>query len=113
MPHSSDAFDQLIKTQLLQWNYKRYLDIGCGAGKYGRMIRELLPDSHIEGVEIDSEYIEMFHLKQTYNKILNTGIQSLLAGPQAVTYDAVVFGNVIEHLLKSDGINALHFFAYR
>ncbi len=30
-----------------------------------------------------------------------------------MTYDLVVFGDVMEHLLKSEGLNALHFYIYR
>jgi SAM-dependent methyltransferase len=113
MPYSSDVFDEFLKAQLALWNYKRYLDVGCGAGKYGRMIRDLVPDSHITGIEVDNEYIEAFRLRRTYDEVINASVESVLGGPQAVTYDVVVFGDVIEHLRKSDGIDALHFFVYR
>ena len=113
MPYSSDIFDEFLKTQFARWNYMRYLDVGCGAGKYGRMIRNLLPSSYIAGVEIDEEYIATFRLRETYDDVLHATVESLVRGPQAVTYDVVVFGDVIEHLPKSQGIDALHFFVYR
>ena len=113
MPYSSDAFDELIGTMLKLWNYKRYLDVGCGAGKYGRMIRTLVPGSHIIGIEVDREYIDLFSLNQTYDEVLNDCVQSLLNGPQRVNFELVVLGDVLEHMLKSDGLNVIDFFAYR
>lgn len=113
MPYSSSIFDEQIRNLLLLWSYERYLDVGCGAGKYGRMIRALFPDSHITGIEVDEEYIEMFTLRQTYDVLVHGPVQSSLSGQQSLTFDLVTFGDVLEHLPKSEGIDALHFYAYR
>jgi len=86
MPYSSNILERL-KDQLAHWHYHRYLDVGCGAGKYGRMIRGLFPDSQISGIEIDAEYIDAFHLNDTYDDVINASIESILSGPQAFTYD--------------------------
>ena len=69
--------------------------------------------SHITGIEVDEEYIEMFALRQTYDEVIHDTVQSSLNGQQALTYDLVIFGDVLEHLRKSEGIDVLHFYAYR
>src|SRR5262245_14209224 len=105
MPYSSNLFDETVKAKIAYWDYQRYLDVGCGAGKYGRMIRTLQPEGHITGVEVDSEYIDKFDLRSVYDVVINDSVVSLVNGPQSQTYDVVIFGDVIEHLRKSDGLD--------
>ncbi len=113
MPYSSNVFDSAVRALIKEWRYKRYLDIGCGAGKYARMIRSMLPDSYIEGIEIDKEYVTKFALDEVYDAVRCMPAEALIDGPQGEQYDLVVLGDVIEHMRKSDGINILHFLAYR
>ncbi len=37
---------------------RRLLDVGCGAGHWGRTLRQILPDARISGVDIESAFIE-------------------------------------------------------
>jgi hypothetical protein len=113
MPYSSDVFDNTIQELLFKWRFETYLDIGPGAGKFGRMVKSIVPHCHITAVEIESEYVESFHLREVYDAIILSDALVLLNGDQNRTYDVVILGDVIEHLLKADGQNLIHFLAYR
>lgn len=113
MPYSSKVFDKQIQEKFTEWNYLNYLDVGAGAGKYGRMIKAAVPQSRVSAVEVDAEYISRFGLESIYGRILNIDVRSLPEGDQDTVYDVVVFGDVIEHLPKSAGVDLIHFFSYR
>ena len=113
MPYSSEEFDKVVMRLFSDWRYKRYLDIGAGAGKYGKMIKSLVGDCHVTGVEVDKEYIENFDLQSTYDEIISDDIRTVIDGAQNVTYDVIIIGDIIEHLPKSDGLNLIHFYVYR
>lgn len=51
MPTSGGIFDNRIELLLKKYQFKSYLDIGPGEGKYGKMIKNLYPKAHITGVE--------------------------------------------------------------
>jgi hypothetical protein len=70
MPYSSDVFDNTIQELLFKWRFETYLDIGPGAGKFGRMVKSIVPHWHITAVEIESEYVESFHLREVYDAII-------------------------------------------
>ena len=84
------------------------MDIGTGSGKYAKLIggRGL----SITGVEINKEYIDRFKLGSLYDYLLVQDASTYF--PNEV-YDLVIFGDVLEHLLKSDGLNLLHFWMYK
>src|SRR5580704_10818471 len=113
MPYSSDVFDSAIKELLRKWGFKTYLDIGSGAGKFGRMVKSTVPHCHITAIEIESEYVESFHLRELYDEVILGDALLLLNGDQNRTHDVVILGDVIEHFLKADGNNLIHFLAYR
>ncbi len=112
MPYSSPLFDDVVERVIQFVSPHRALDIGTGNGKYGRLIRSLCPDAHITGVEIEPSYIERFSLADIYDELRVQHAIELLKRPDE-TFDMVIFGDVIEHLRKSEGLDLLNFFAYR
>ena len=113
MPYSKNYLDQEVKEFLKNHKLKKYLDIGAGAGKFGRMIREINPKSHIEAVEIEKDYIKKFKLDCLYNRIYNININMFIDNKIDYTCDICIIGDCIEHLKKSDGIDLLNFLVYR
>jgi len=113
MPYSSDAFDKTIEELLGKWRFETYLDIGAGAGKFGRMVKSTIPHSHITAVEIQPDYVQLFRLNELYDQVILGDALLLTGGDQNRTYDVVILGDVVEHLLKADGHNLIHFLAYR
>jgi len=113
MPFSYDTFKPQIEDFLKKNSYSHVLDIGAGAGKYSDIVRAINPSVHIEAIEIDPDYISRFHLEDKYNKVHNQSVESWIDANLNKTYDIVIMGDVIEHLKKSVGLDALHFFIYR
>ncbi|MEZ4979821.1 MAG: class I SAM-dependent methyltransferase [Chitinophagales bacterium] len=112
MPYSVNVFDGAIREIVIAANPKIVLDIGCGAGKYGKLIKSLMRDIFCIGVEIDKAYIKEFDLESVYDRLICTNIATLM-GNVDDHFDIVIFGNVLEHLPKSLGIDLLNFFVYR
>ncbi len=114
MPYSDARFDSTVKTILKKIKPKKVLDVGPGHGKYARLIRSVLgEDTIIEAVEIDKTYIKEFKLKELYDTVHNCSIQDFVDRNIDTEYDLVIFGDVIEHLKKSEGVDVLDFFVYR
>ena len=116
MPYSSSAFDYYVGTLVSLLQPRNVCDIGPGAGKYGKIVRNIAVreqfKTHITGIEIDSSYIEQFGLRQIYDEVIVDDALRMLQTPQ-VRFDLVFIGDCIEHLKKSDGLDLLNFLVYR
>lgn len=112
MPYSASTLDSLSQGIIQVLNPTSVLDIGAGAGKYGRMIRNLLPQCHTTAIEMDAEYIESFDLRNVYDEVIEAEATTIINNPR-VRYDLVIIGDCIEHLRKSDAIDLLEFLVYR
>lgn len=112
MPFSKMHFDSAIETFLTRLQPKNVLDIGAGAGKYATLLRRACPGAFVTAVELDTEYIERFKLAEKYDEVRRVNAEQLLTEVDT-DYDLVIFGDVIEHLRKSVGVDLLNFFVYR
>lgn len=92
------------------------LDIGIGFGRWGILFREFLEiwehsrydgswERIIDGVEIYPGYIKDYH-KYFYNNIYFESALEYLKRTDK-HYDLIHFGDVIEHMAKSDGEQAI------
>jgi phospholipid N-methyltransferase len=116
MPYSSDAFDHYIDTLIGLLRPATVCDIGPGAGKYSRIIRNRanLDQFSVEltGVEIDESYVREFNLHEKYDKIIVGNAIKIIDSPRN-RYDFVIIGDCIEHMKKSEGLDLLNFLIYR
>lgn len=116
MPYSSNAFDYWVSTMIALLQPATVLDIGPGAGKYGKIIREvgLAEDftSHITAIEIDKTYVKEFQLHDIYDTVVVGDALDLIEKPQS-RFELVMIGDCIEHLRKSAGLDLLNFLIYR
>ena len=86
---------------------KRILDIGCGYGKHGVLLREYLdPTPIVDGIEAWEPYVEAHRLRGIYDS-LRVGDALKLAQAELEPYDLVVMGDVIEHMDKGPAIDLL------
>lgn len=114
MPYSSNVFDIKVSNILKMLKPATLLDVGAGAGKYGEMIKKLLPDSISTAIEIESDYIKKFNLGKTYSRVLNMSAPELIRPEYYdLKSDVIILGDVVEHLKKSDGVDLLNFLIYR
>jgi hypothetical protein len=117
MPVSAVVFDQHITALIERMRPASVLDIGPGAGKYGKIVKALreggLDIPSLAAVEIDPAYIEHFKLQEIYD-VVQLGDASLLpdVGPDA-EWDLVILGDVLEHFRKSRGVDLIDYLFYR
>lgn len=117
MPVSAMVFDQHIAQLIERMRPASVLDIGPGAGKYGRIIRMLgergLPLETLSAIEIDQSYIDSFELAKVYDDVqLGDAADLPDTGPDA-QWDLVILGDVLEHFRKSRGSDLLEYLYYR
>jgi len=77
------------------------LDIGVGAGTYGRVLRELCPGVRLTGVEAWAPYVEEFDLHAIYDDLIIADVRHLDVLPRA---DIVILGDVLEHMAEPDAV---------
>ena len=113
MPFSDKTFDQDVRDYLIKHRCGEYLDVGPGAGKYGAMILSVNPNAYIEAVEPHFPYFEKFNLRETYSDIYLGTAREFIKHRIKRSWGMVIMGDVLEHMWKSEGLDVLHFFAYR
>lgn len=92
MPEGKD----FIKDFLLDKNIKRILDVGPGSGNYFDLLSPHI-DCEWVGVEIYPLYLDMFNLRGKYSTLIFTDIYDL-DWESLDRFDAIIFGDVIEHM---------------
>lgn len=113
MPYSDSRFDTLVEEFIKKNKCGNYFDIGSGAGKYGKLIRNIFPDVNIVGIEAEKSYIKEFKLKDVYNKIHREYIERFIDKYPDFQTEVAIIGDCIEHLKKSVGIDLINFLIYR
>ncbi len=77
------------------------LDVGVGDGAYRDLISPPLPAVTWIGVEVWQPYIEQFRLCERYDRLIRSDIRAL--DPQTLpAVDVTIFGDILEHMSKSD-----------
>ncbi len=93
------------KSNISEWIFrnadiKTIVDVGPGSGTYPK----LLGDSFTYiGIEIWEPYVEMFDLKQFYKEIIIGDIRDV----DLPDGDCIIFGDILEHLLKRDALEVI------
>lgn len=77
---------------------KTVIDVGAGAGIYAEITRRASPEAYITAIEAWYPYIEQFDLKNKYDEVINMDVRQV----QSFNVDLVIFGDVIEHMSKSE-----------
>ncbi len=86
---------------ILQLKPGSILDIGCGSGKYGVLLREYLPKARIDGIEGFSPYITSVH-RTVYDNIYEANALEFVAQMRH-GYNLSIMIDVFEHLDPTDG----------
>ena len=78
-------------------NVSKFVDVGCGDGFYGKLMKYVHSDAHLIGVELEPTYITNWKLEEIYDEIINDDIRNVI---EDLHGDLIVFGDVLEHLEK-------------
>ncbi len=113
MPGSFQNFDAVVAHLIKALNPARILDIGCGSGKYGKMVSIHAPSCHRIGIEAEQSYIDQFALNETYHEVRHGFAWPVLSEAHNEFFDLCIIGDCIEHMQKSVGLDLLNFLTYR
>jgi len=116
VPYSVDIFDSHVAELIGMLRPGTICDIGPGAGKYGKIARQIAGakgfSSKLTAIEIDESYVGEFGLTEIYDEIIIDDAVNMIKNPK-LHFDMVIIGDCIEHLRKSDGLDLLNFLMYR
>lgn len=113
VPYSSDVFDSVVGRIVEIVAPDRCIDIGSGAGKYSCLVRAVRPTTFIVAVEIEQDYISQFGLEAVADEVRCMSADRLIATAIDEVYDLAIFGDSLEHMRKSRGMDLLEFLVYR
>ena len=104
MPYSYDHLNDFVN-EYVRHHYSKpsIVDLGAGAGKYGKMFRDFA--SRIDAVEIFRDNIYRFNLRDIYDHAFNYNLM-VFERPAGV-YDLAIMGDVLEHLSIEDADRSL------
>jgi tRNA1(Val) A37 N6-methylase TrmN6 len=95
----NNIVDDISLNQIININPLIVVDVGCGDGYYCKLIKHNIPKCKVIGIEKHKPYIKKFALTSIYDEIINNDIIDEI---QNITGDLIIFGDVLEHLVKDD-----------
>lgn len=101
--HNSWVNDFTIN-QLKQLKPSTVYDVGCGDGFYGKLIKYLLPETNVIGVELNGKWVNHCKGLREYDKIIQGSIINEI---KELSGELIIFGDILEHLEKEDMENTL------
>lgn len=113
---SLTILDTYIKELLVQLSPSRVADLGAGAGKYGRICRELekekkLSGIHLTAVEGCEKTCEFLRESGVYDdvchELLEDWLDENLSKKGEIGYDLITCGDVLEHLTRRECFRAI------
>lgn len=78
---------------------KRVLDVGCGTGNFGGMIKDLFK-CEVWGIEPEKRAADEAAEKMDY--VINDVYDSHLHWPEGVNFDFIFFNDVLEHMVEPE-----------
>jgi len=106
MPTSTNYFKKETKDYIIKKYSKdsNILDIGAGIGTYSNLLKPL-GYNNIDCVEVFEKYVNDYSLRSKYRNVFLGDITKL--GIDFTQYDLIIFGDVLEHIEKSDAVKLL------
>jgi hypothetical protein len=113
MPFSSNAFDTTLVDHIKKLNPGTILDVGAGAGKNAKLIRDSGYTNILDGIEPTESYRKEFNLESVYNTVFPVTLQDFIKTEYKFQYDVAIFGDVLEHLFRSEAIDYIDYCLYK
>ena len=81
---------------------RRILEVGCGEGRLGQMLKLLNPNRSVYGIDLDLEAVTCAqeHLDQAYCFSVEEELPPLEPG----SLDCILFGDILEHLVDPETV---------
>jgi hypothetical protein len=91
----------------------RALDIGAGAGKYGRLLAHAAPACERVAVELEPSHVERFALAELYQRVDVADATQWWRTNTEEAFDLVIAGDCLQQMPKSEGLDLLNALVYR
>ena len=111
MPGSVGKFNDIIMRDYSLISPASVLDVGAGAGRYGKMLNSAFPDTELVCIEPMQEYIDVYNLEKVYKTVHNKTVQEFIKNNDR-NFDLVLCVDVLEHLKLSEAIDTLEELVY-
>jgi O-antigen biosynthesis protein len=73
----------------------RILDVGCGEGKVGALLKAGKPDRYVVGIELDEEAARLARLR--LDKVYEVDVQTAKLDELPGSFDCLIYGDILEH----------------
>lgn len=100
MPRSDTSNRHWVAEKINSIYPETALDVGPGEGAYGRLLKQHSPLTVRHAVEIWAPYVEKYKLVNVYDKVFICDARIFYN----YKYDLVIFGDILEHMSKSDAL---------
>lgn len=82
----------------------RFVELGCGAGAFGALLRKTRAEAHVVGVEIHSDAAR--EARDRLNEVIEQPVDVALKMIPDASVDCVVCNDILEHLVDPWGVLA-------
>jgi len=102
-----EFFPMLMSPKFVPLNVKTALDVGCGRGMLGALLRIYREPERLVAVDSFEPYLEFVRRMRLYDEVINLDLTKSDLPFEDKSFDLVLSLEVIEHLQKKDGIRLL------
>jgi SAM-dependent methyltransferase len=113
MSGSFPIFDAVCTHLIAAIAPARALDLGAGAGKYGRLLAAAAPPCERVAVEIESSHVERHALRELYQRVDIADAASWWRSNAEEAFDLVIAGDCLQQMPKSEGLDLVNALLYR
>lgn len=78
-------------------NARRFIELGCGTGGFGALLRGTISDAHVIGVEIHPDAAR--EARERLNEVIEKPVDIALDLVSKASIDCVVCNDILEHLV--------------
>jgi hypothetical protein len=110
---SFPVFDRVAEHLIGRISPTHALDIGAGAGKYGRMLRSAAPACDCSAIEIEPASVSRHGLDELYWRVEIADAGRWWRDNPDEVFDLIVIGDCLQQMPKSEGLDLLNAMTYR
>jgi len=104
---ADDFFPLLLKPNFIPLDVKTVLDVGCGRGLLGSLLRIFREPARIVALDAYEPYLEFVKKMGMYNEVMKLDLSKNPLPFEDMSFDLVACLEVIEHLRRDEGLRLL------
>jgi SAM-dependent methyltransferase len=104
---ADDFFPLLLSPNFIPLDVKTVLDVGCGRGLLGSLVRIFREPARIVAIDVYDPYLEFVKKMGMYNEVMKLDLSKNPLPFEDTSFDLVICLEVIEHLKRDEGLRLL------